>query len=174
MKAFLLAAGIGSRLRPITDTIPKCMLEVGGQPLLGIWLDELDRAGADEVLVNLHHMEEVVRAYVGQRAGPPAVRLVREPELLGSAGAVKKIETFFGDEHFLVIGCDEVTDMRLDRLQADVMALVGVRLGTDRRLLFEQVRALARERAGLPPAPADTHPARARATVPYLNEPWYC
>jgi hypothetical protein len=65
-------------------------------------------------------------------------------------------------------------DPRVDRLQADVMALVGVRLATDRRLLFEQVRALARDRAGLPPAPADTHPARARATVPYLNEPWYC
>jgi dTDP-glucose pyrophosphorylase len=52
VKAFLLAAGIGSRLRPITDTTPKCMLEIGGRPLLGIWLDELSRAGVDEVLVN--------------------------------------------------------------------------------------------------------------------------
>jgi hypothetical protein len=65
-------------------------------------------------------------------------------------------------------------DPRVDRLQADVMALVGVRLTSDRRLLFEQVKTLARERAGLPPAAADTHPARARSTVPYLNEPWYC
>ncbi len=65
-------------------------------------------------------------------------------------------------------------DPRVDRLQAEVMALVGVRLTADRRLVFDQVRALARERAGLPAAPADSHPARARATVPYLNEPWYC
>ncbi len=65
-------------------------------------------------------------------------------------------------------------DPRVDALQAEVMALVGVRLTADRRTLFHQVQALARERSGLPPAPADTHPARARATVPYLNEPWYC
>jgi len=53
------------------------------------------------------------------------------------------------------------------------MALVGTRLTSKRRPLFDQVRALAHERAGLPQAP-DTRPARARATVPYLNEPWYC
>ena len=60
MKAFLLAAGIGSRLRPITDTIPKCMLVIDDRPLLDIWLDAFDRAGVDEVLVNLHHLPEVV------------------------------------------------------------------------------------------------------------------
>jgi radical SAM superfamily enzyme YgiQ (UPF0313 family) len=69
-------------------------------------------------------------------------------------------------------------DARVDRLQADIMALVGMRLNADRRAVFDEVRALARERAGLPPrlgsGQANTHPARARATVPYLNEPWYC
>jgi hypothetical protein len=72
-------------------------------------------------------------------------------------------------------------DPRVDRLQTDIMALVGMRLNADRRAVFDEVRTLARERAGLPstaPRPgsgrADTHPARARATVPYLNEPWYC
>ena len=51
MKAFLLAAGVGSRLRPITDTIPKCMVPVDSQPMLDIWLDAFDQAGVDEVLV---------------------------------------------------------------------------------------------------------------------------
>ena len=64
-------------------------------------------------------------------------------------------------------------DPRVDDLQRDVMALVGTRLTSDRRRVFEEVRAMACERAGLPFAP-DTRPARARATVPYLNEPWYC
>ena len=64
-------------------------------------------------------------------------------------------------------------DPRVDELQRDVMALVGTRLTSDRRPLFDEVRALARERAGLP-HPADTRPARPRAAVPYLNEPWYC
>ena len=70
---------------------------------------------------------------------------------------------------------------RVDDLQRDVMALVGLRLGADRRRLFDEVRAMADERAGLAhgavrpgSGQADTRPARARATVPYLNEPWYC
>ena len=64
-------------------------------------------------------------------------------------------------------------DPRVDELQRDVMALVGTRLTSDRRQLFGEVRILAHERAGLP-CRADPRPARARATVPYLNEPWYC
>jgi hypothetical protein len=64
-------------------------------------------------------------------------------------------------------------DPRVDALQRDVMAMVGTRLTSDRLQLFDRVRALARERAGVS-YPPDTRPARARATVPYLNEPWYC
>jgi radical SAM superfamily enzyme YgiQ (UPF0313 family) len=64
-------------------------------------------------------------------------------------------------------------DPRVDQLQRDVMALVGTRLTSDRAPLFDEVRALAYERCGLP-YQVDTRPARARATVPYLNEPWYC
>ena len=90
MKAFLLAAGVGSRLRPITDTIPKCMVAIDGQPLLDIWLDAFDRAGVDEVLVNLHHLPDVVRRHLAARTGPPAVRTVIEPELLGSAGTLAR------------------------------------------------------------------------------------
>ena len=64
-------------------------------------------------------------------------------------------------------------DPRVDELQRDVMALVGTRLASNRQSVFAEVRALARERSGLP-YHEDTRPARARATVPYLNEPWYC
>jgi hypothetical protein len=65
-------------------------------------------------------------------------------------------------------------DPRVDALQRDVMALVGTRLTADRRRLFEEVSALAYERAGLAQPSTDARPARDRATVPYLNEPWYC
>jgi radical SAM superfamily enzyme YgiQ (UPF0313 family) len=64
-------------------------------------------------------------------------------------------------------------DPRVDALQREIMALVGTRLTSDRRLLFDEIRRLAHDRAGIS-LPADTRPARARATVPYLNEPWYC
>jgi mannose-1-phosphate guanylyltransferase len=69
MKAFLLAAGKGSRLRPITDHTPKCMLPIGGTPLLDLWLDALHRAEVDEVLVNLHHLPRVVLRHVHARIG---------------------------------------------------------------------------------------------------------
>ena len=103
MKAFLLAAGVGSRLRPMTDTIPKCLVPIGGQPLLDIWLDAFDRAGVDEVLVNLHHLPDVVRRRLAAHKGTPAVHMVYEPELLGSAGTLAANRQWVdGEDLFLV------------------------------------------------------------------------
>jgi mannose-1-phosphate guanylyltransferase len=117
MKAFLLAAGVGSRLRPITDTVPKCMIPVAGQPLLDIWLDAFDHAGVDEVLVNLHHLPDVVRDYLDGRAGTPAVRTRYEPELLGSAGTLAVNRAWVeGEEMFLVCYADNLTDFDLSSL----------------------------------------------------------
>ena len=114
MKAFLLAAGVGSRLRPITDTIPKCMLAIGGRPLLDIWLDAFDRAGVDEVLVNLHHLPDVVRHHLQARAGMPTVRTFFEPELLGSAGTLAANRAWVdGEEMFLACYADNLTDFDL-------------------------------------------------------------
>ncbi len=114
MKAFLLAAGIGSRLRPITDTIPKCMVAIDDRPLLDIWLDALDRAGVDEVLVNLHYLPDVVRDHVAARTGSPAVRLVFEAELLGSAGTLLANRDWVaGEELFLACNADNLTDFDL-------------------------------------------------------------
>src|SRR5437868_13379302 len=66
VKAFLLAAGKGTRLRPITDRTPKCLLPIGGVPLLGIWLELCCRHGIKEVLINLHAHARAVREYVAQ------------------------------------------------------------------------------------------------------------
>jgi mannose-1-phosphate guanylyltransferase len=117
MKAFLLAAGIGSRLRPITDTIPKCMVDIGGRPLLDIWLDEFERAGIDEVLVNLHHLPDVVRGHLAARTGKPVVRAVFEPQLLGSAGTLAVNRRWVADEDlFLACNADNLTDFDLRKL----------------------------------------------------------
>jgi mannose-1-phosphate guanylyltransferase len=117
MKAFLLAAGMGSRLRPITDTVPKCMLDIDGRPLLDIWLDAFDRAGIDEVLVNLHHLPDVVRRHLGTRAGPPAVRTFFEPELIGSAGTLAANRAWVaGEDMFLTCYADNLTDFDLRAL----------------------------------------------------------
>jgi mannose-1-phosphate guanylyltransferase len=111
VKAFLLAAGVGGRLRPLTETTPKCMLSVDGQPLLGIWLDALLRADVDEVLVNLHHLPGVVSDYLASRVAPPTVRTFFEPELLGSAGTLLANREWIEDEDFfLACYADNLTD----------------------------------------------------------------
>jgi mannose-1-phosphate guanylyltransferase len=119
VKAFLLAAGVGSRLRPITDTVPKCMLIIGGRPLLDVWLDAFARAGVDEVLVNLHHLPDVVRGHVAARTAPPAIRTFHEPELLGSAGTLlANREWVQAEEFFLACYADNLTDFDLRSLVA--------------------------------------------------------
>ena len=117
MKAFLLAAGVGSRLRPITDTIPKCMVAIDGRPLIDIWLDAFDAAGVEEVLVNLHYLPDAVRHHVAGRTGSPAVRTVFEPELLGSAGTLTANRHWVdGEEMFLACYADNLTDFDLRSL----------------------------------------------------------
>jgi mannose-1-phosphate guanylyltransferase len=117
VKAFLLAAGVGSRLRPVTDATPKCMLVFGGRPLLDIWLDEFDRAGVDEVLINLHHLPDVVLRHLAARTAPPAVRTFFEPELLGSAGTLMANRHWVeSEEFFLACYADNLTDFDLRSL----------------------------------------------------------
>jgi mannose-1-phosphate guanylyltransferase len=114
MKAFLLAGGLGTRLRPITDATPKCLVEVGGRPLLDIWLDAFAKAGIQEVLVNTHHLADLVTAHVAERISPPVVWLSHEPVLLGSAGTLHTNQHFVADEDmFLVVNADNLTDFDL-------------------------------------------------------------
>lgn len=117
MKAFLLAAGTGSRLRPLTDTTPKCLLAVNGRALLDRWLDALGEAGVDEVLVNLHHLADRVQRHLEARSTPPAVRTAFEPALLGSAGTlVANREWVDGEAMFLACNADTLTDFDVREL----------------------------------------------------------
>jgi mannose-1-phosphate guanylyltransferase len=119
VKAFLLAAGMGTRLRPITYTTPKCMLSIDRRPLLDIWLDAFDRADVDEVLVNLHHLPEVVRDHLAGRNAPPEVRTFFEPTLLGSAGTLLANRQWIErDDLFLACNADNLTDFDLRSLVA--------------------------------------------------------
>jgi len=117
VKAFLLAAGLGTRLRPITDSLPKCMVPVAGRPLLDIWLDALAGAGVDEVLVNTHHLPEVVVGHLVRREGPPKTRTVYEAQLLGSAGTMAANKGWTeGEELVLACNADNLTDFDLRSL----------------------------------------------------------
>jgi mannose-1-phosphate guanylyltransferase len=117
VKAFLLAAGIGSRLRPLTDTTPKCMIPIDGRPMLDIWLEALAGVGVREVLVNVHHLAEAVESHLANRVGAPRVRVAPEPVLLGSAGTLRANRDFVaGEDRFLVVYADNLTTFDLGRL----------------------------------------------------------
>ena len=115
MKAFLLAAGSGTRLRPLTDRLPKCLIPIGGMPLLEIWFRHLERLGVTEARVNTHHLAGQVEGYVAAR--PPSslrISLFHEPVLLGSAGTLRaNREWLQGEPDFLVIYADNLTDADL-------------------------------------------------------------
>lgn len=119
MKAFLLAAGLGTRLRPITDTTPKCLVPVNGRPLLSWWFSLLEKHGVSDVLINLHHLPEKVQAYVEQYSGPLHVQLVMEETLLGSAGTLSANREFVAnEEQFLIVYADNLTNVDLGELLA--------------------------------------------------------
>ena len=118
MKAIILAAGLGTRLRPLTATTPKCLVPIDGVPLLELWLRECERARVEAVLVNTHHLAERVAEFAAARRGIP-VQLAYEPTLLGSAGTVAANWSFVdGDESFLVVYADNLTTFRLAELIA--------------------------------------------------------
>lgn len=109
MRALLLAAGLGTRLRPITDHVPKCLVPMHGKPLLGYWLDLLLPAGIERILLNTHYFPERVREFVGESPWKERISLVHEDVLLGTGGTVLKNRDFFGDSPFLVAHADNLT-----------------------------------------------------------------
>lgn len=118
MRALLLAAGIGSRLRPITDHTPKCLVEIHGRPLLGLWLDRLFAGGIERVLVNTHHLAPQVERFVGASPWRSRVDLVHEPALLGTAGTVVANRNWLGSGPFLLAHADNLTGFDLPGLMA--------------------------------------------------------
>lgn len=107
MKAILLAAGLGTRLRPLTDTTPKCLMPLDGVPLLGLWLDRLAAAGVSEFLVNTHYLAPQVEAFVAQHRLRDRITLLHEEVLLGTAGTVRAAQHFWQQEtEVLVVHAD--------------------------------------------------------------------
>jgi len=106
MRAMLLAAGLGTRLRPITDTVPKCLVPIKGQPLLGIWLERLAQFGLGPFLINTHYFAKQVEAFIETSPFRDQVTLVNELELHGTAGTLIANLDFFQGEDGLLIHAD--------------------------------------------------------------------
>ena len=117
MKAMLLAAGLGARLRPLTDNLPKCMLPIAGKPVLEHNLEWLKKYGVTEVMINLYHLPQVVKDYFGDGSNwGMKVAYSLEKEILGTAGGVKNVAWFFEDNPFLVWYGDNLSTCDLGRL----------------------------------------------------------
>ncbi|MGC3996951.1 MAG: nucleotidyltransferase family protein [Anaeromyxobacter sp.] len=109
MNALLLAAGMGLRLRPLTDTVPKCLVPIRGRPLLAYWLDLLAQGGIDRVVVNTHYLSEQVVRFVESSPHRARVDLVHEDRLLGTGGSVLRHRALLGDGPFLLAHADNLT-----------------------------------------------------------------
>ena len=106
MRAILLAAGLGTRLRPLTNTIPKCLVPIKGKPLLEIWLERLIQAGMGPFLVNTHYLAKQVETFIEASPYREQVRLVHELELHGTAGTLIENLDFFQGEDGMLIHAD--------------------------------------------------------------------
>jgi len=117
MKALLLAAGYGTRLGPVTHTMPKCLVPIAGTPLLELWLQGLESADVDEIVINTHHLDEHVRRFLADRPGIK-IHVKHEPVLLGTARTLLAAEDLLGSDDFFVIYADNLTTFDLRRLRS--------------------------------------------------------
>lgn len=117
-RALVLAAGVGSRLRPLTDRVPKCLIPLAGRPLLARWRDALVRAGVQEAAVNTHAHAEQVDAWLAGPAGEGlAWHVHHEPKLLGSAGTLRALLPWLEEARdFFVIYSDNLSTIDLAEL----------------------------------------------------------
>jgi NDP-sugar pyrophosphorylase family protein len=159
MKAMILAAGLGTRLRPLTDDRPKALVEVAGHTLLEITLRRLRLFGVREVIVNVHHFADMVVDYLKKHDFGMRIEVSREEVLLDTGGGLKKAAWFFledssqSDEPFILHNVDVLSTIDLDRMvqfhwQNQALATLAVQeRETSRYLLFDEQNQLCGRRA---------------------------
>jgi mannose-1-phosphate guanylyltransferase len=117
MKAMVLAGGLSTRLYPLTKSVPKPLVPVAGVPNAVHLINYLKSYGYDEIAINVHYLADAITDRLGDGSlFGVKLEYLHEPVLMGSAGALKPMESFFGDETFVVVGCDDLTDLPLDRV----------------------------------------------------------
>jgi mannose-1-phosphate guanylyltransferase len=121
MKAMVLAAGLGTRLQPLTFEVPKPMVPVLDRPVMAHIVRLLERQGFDEVIANLHWFPDTIRDYFGDR-----IEYRYEEELLGTAGGVRNVRDFFGDDLVVIVSGDALTDLDVGALVARHRDTAGI------------------------------------------------
>jgi len=116
VRALLLAAGLGTRLRPLTDTTPKCLVPIKGKPLLDIWCEALLAAGVTKLLINLHYKSEQVQQHLESSKFFEFVATVYEPSLLGTAGTLLANRKFFENQDGILLHADNYCETNISEL----------------------------------------------------------
>lgn len=151
MKALILAAGLGKRLRPLTNQKPKALIEVGGRPLLQIAIEYLQMYGFDEIIINVHHHADQIIKYleVNKYLGQNIIISDETDQLLDTGGAFKKAAWFFEDSQpFLVYNVDILCNLDLRQFckhhrESGALATLAVRQrSSERYLLFDEANVL--------------------------------
>jgi mannose-1-phosphate guanylyltransferase len=109
MKALLLAAGLGTRLQPLTSDIPKCLVEIHGKPLLDYWITMLCEGGVHPLLVNLHYHADKVIIFINNSKYRKFVSTAYEESLLGTGGTLLRNRNFFNDEPLMLVHADNLS-----------------------------------------------------------------
>jgi NDP-sugar pyrophosphorylase family protein len=170
MKAMVLAAGLGTRLRPLTNDRPKALVEISGHTLLEITLRRLASFGIREVIVNVHHFADMVGDYLKKNNNfGMRIEISREDVLLDTGGGLKKAAWFFlkggNPEPFLIHNADVISAIDLDQIlkahrETNALAMLAVQnRSTSRYLLFDEHNQLCGRRAGDGP-PEMVRPAK--------------
>ncbi len=148
-QAMILAAGLGTRLKPLTDTMPKALVPVGGKPLLEWNIRKLQAQGYDRFVINIHHFAQQIRDYVAQQDYAPLVHFSDETsQLLETGGGLKHAQDLFSDEEPILIHNVDILDnvdygwfARQHQSDEDAVLLVSQRK-TKRYLLFDNAMHL--------------------------------
>ena len=128
----ILAGGLSTRLYPLTKQVPKPLVPVAGEPNAAHVIRYLKQYGFDEIAINVHYLADAIIDTLGDgsRFGVK-LEYLHEDKLMGSAGAVKQMQSYFGDETFVVVGCDDLTDLPLDevlKMHAEKRAVATIAL----------------------------------------------
>ena len=113
MRALLLSAGLGKRLRPITNTIPKCLVPIHGVPLLEIWMSQIFNAGVSWAIANLHYLPNSVIDFVEDNPWRERIDLFNEPVLIGTGGTLRTARELLGGGPILVVYADNLSSINL-------------------------------------------------------------
>jgi NDP-sugar pyrophosphorylase family protein len=172
MKAMILAAGLGTRLRPLTSDRPKALVEVGGRTLLDITLSRLSGFGVREVIINVHHFAEMIEAYLKTKNNLGLrIEISREEVLLDTGGGLKKAGHFFHDnsgteEPFILHNVDVISNIDFTQMlkfhaEKKALATLAVQVRpTSRYLLFDESLQLCGRQSGREGQPELVRPSQ--------------